>query len=797
MALFGKRNEDLDDAEESARKPRLDPEQAARLVAILAALGLWALVAGGLRMRDDTRHVTLEHVRDDAAAAVRRALGDQRQQLGRRLQSAEFKAAVAAGDTAAAVAALKRDWAEVQRAELWPAALEAQYAELPRSGYGTLAVAEAAIASGTTAVRVLKAGNAQRLALAAPVEGGAQPLLAYLEVPLARLTAGLESASVPAGTYLALRQGGGSVVERGDTELNTGAEAMAVKVPDSELRVAAATGDATATPFGLGGMASVGLGAALSLLAAWLWLGLRPRLLGIVRGDDAEAAPTLAELERDMPAPAAPVVVAKDAGEATADAAGPAADGEAGEQAPARPKTIVDHRIFRAYDIRGVVGRDLDAATAELIGQAIGTVMADQGLDDIVVGRDGRLSGPDMAQGLIAGLRKAGRNVIDIGMVPTPVVYFGCYHLRTGCGVAITGSHNPPDYNGFKIVVGSETLSGEAITDLHARIAGDRLYTAPSPGTLIERDIGDDYVQRIAGDIQLGTPLKVVVDAGNGVAGELGPRVLEAIGAQVSPLYCEIDGTFPNHHPDPSEPHNLQALVQMVDRLDADLGIAFDGDGDRLGVVTRSGRNIFPDRLLMLFAADVLARNPGAVIVYDVKCTGRLPIHILKHGGSPLMWKTGHSLIKSKMRETGAALAGEMSGHFFFAERWFGFDDGIYAAARLLEIVDANGMPAEQLFAELPDGVSTPEIKVEAPGGDPHEFVDRFRMMASFEGARATTIDGLRVDWPDGWGLVRASNTTPVLVMRFDADSNEAMARIQQAFREQLLALEPELPLPF
>jgi phosphomannomutase/phosphoglucomutase len=382
-------------------------------------------------------------------------------------------------------------------------------------------------------------------------------------------------------------------------------------------------------------------------------------------------------------------------------------------------------------------------------------------------------------------------------MAPTPVVYFGGFQLRTGCGIAVTGSHNPPDYNGFKIVVGGTTLSGDAITDLYARIAEDRLHSADAPGTLVHRDLSEDYIARIASDVQIDRRLKVVVDAGNGVAGVIGPRVLEAIGAEVTPLYCEIDGNFPNHHPDPSEPHNLADLIKMVERLDADLGIAFDGDGDRLGVVTRDGENIYPDRLLMLFAADVLERNPGAVIVYDVKCTGRLPGHILRHGGSPLMWKTGHSLIKAKMREVEAELAGEMSGHFFFAERWYGFDDGIYAAARLLEILAAKAeTPSDQLKA-LPNGVSTPEIKVDAPDGDPHSFVERFRNAAKFEGARSSTIDGLRVDWPDGWGLVRASNTTPVLVMRFDADSQPALARIQAAFREQLLALKPDLALPF
>ena len=423
--------------------------------------------------------------------------------------------------------------------------------------------------------------------------------------------------------------------------------------------------------------------------------------------------------------------------------------------------------------------------------------MADKGLSDIVVGRDGRLSGPDMVAGLVEGLRKAGRNVIDIGLAPTPVVYFAAYHLRTGSCVSVTGSHNPPDYNGFKVVIAGETLSGNAITDLYTRIAEDRLHEGGGLGNMQHRDVSEEYVARIASDVQIDRRLKVVVDAGNGVAGMIAPQVLEAIGADVTPLYCEVDGTFPNHHPDPSEAHNLEDLVQMVKRLDADLGVAFDGDGDRLGVVTREGVNIYADRLLMLFAADVLERNPGAVIVYDVKCTGRLPGQILRHGGSPLMWKTGHSLIKAKMRETEAELAGEMSGHFFFKERWYGFDDGIYAAARLLEILASKSQSPSEVLNALPDGVSTPEIKVDAPDGDPHTFVERFRNNAKFEGGRLSTIDGLRVDWPDGWGLVRASNTTPVLVLRFDADSRDALLRIQDVFREQLHAVRPDLKLPF
>ena len=685
-----------------------------------------------------------------------------------------------AGNRDLAARALAAGWKDVKRSEIWPADMQALYAALPRSGYGSLAAGEAALASGKPAARVVKSGGDRRLALAAPIDAGSGALLAYVELPLAHLTRGIEAAHMAPGTYLALRQGDRSVLERGDTALADSAESLAAKVPDSDLRIAAATPDATATPFGFDAMPALAAGIALLLAAAGLWFGMRPRLQGRHEAvEEGEVAQTLAELQRDQPAPAYGAV--RDVGE---------------NRAIASPVAI-DRGIFRAYDIRGVVGQTLDASVAELIGQAVGSLMHDKGLDDIVVGRDGRLSGPELTEGLVKGLRKAGRNVIDIGLVPTPVVYFGSYHLRTGCCVSITGSHNPPDYNGFKIVVGAETLSGAAIADLYARIAEDRLHEAKSQGELSERDIGDDYVERIAGDIQIGTPLKVVVDAGNGAAGVIGPRVLEAIGAEVTPLFCEIDGTFPNHHPDPSEPHNLEALVQMVQRLDADLGIAFDGDGDRMGVVTKSGRNIFPDRLLMLFAADVLQRNPGAVIVYDVKCTGRLPAQILRHGGSPLMWKTGHSLIKAKMRETEAELAGEMSGHFFFAERWYGFDDGIYAAARLLEILDVSGHAPEDVFAALPDGISTPEIKIAAPGGDPHAFVERFRASAKFEGARPFTIDGLRVDWSDGWGLVRASNTTPVLVLRFDADSHAAMARIQQAFREQLLAVDPDLELPF
>jgi phosphomannomutase/phosphoglucomutase len=747
------------------------------LAAVAGLLALWLAWTGWQQMRDDTRRAALTQSRDTVAQLTGATLSKEFKRLGERLASAPVQTALQAGDLDAAGQALASGWPGMEEAVVLPVELAAAYAGLPKSGYGRIAVAEAALAEDKTVTWVVRDGGGARLALAAPVRhAGAVVGVAYVRLPLSRVTVGLENVSLADDTYLALRQGGFTLLERGDKAYAEGAERMAVAVPNTGLRVAAAVPNPAVRVFGLGDLASF-IAAAILVLCAYVLWRLSTRAAVPIDSED-EIAPTLSQVITDTPSERpTPSIEVKDA--------------------PKPAPVNIDRGIFRAYDIRGVVGQSLDIGVAELIGQAIGTLMFEKGLNDIVVGRDGRLSGPDLVGGLVEGLRRTGRNVIDIGMAPTPVVYFGAYHLRTGCCVSVTGSHNPPDYNGFKIVVGGETLSGSAITDLYARIAEDRLHAAPAPGTLAQRGIDDDYLARITSDVQLDRRLKVVVDAGNGVAGEIGPRVLEAIGADVTPLFCEIDGTFPNHHPDPSDPKNLEDLIQMVARLDADLGIAFDGDGDRLGVVTRDGENIFADRLLMLFAADVLERNPGAVVVYDVKCTGRLPGYILRHGGSPLMWKTGHSLIKAKMRETEAELAGEMSGHFFFAERWYGFDDGIYAAARLLEILAASTQSPSEVLKALPNGISTPEIKVDAPDGDPHVFVERFREQARFEGARLSTIDGLRVDWPDGWGLVRASNTTPVLVLRFDADTQEGLARIQEAFRTQLLLVKPDLVLPF
>ena len=455
----------------------------------------------------------------------------------------------------------------------------------------------------------------------------------------------------------------------------------------------------------------------------------------------------------------------------------------------------IDTSIFRAYDIRGVVDQSLTIATVRLIGRAIGSEALQRGRSTIVVGRDGRLSGPSLSNALIEGITATGCDVKDIGCVPTPVLYFATHYLDTQSGVVVTGSHNPPDYNGLKIVIDGETLSGESIQSLRERIEARNFISGE--GSVEEVNVVPDYIERIRGDVTVARPLKVVVDCGNGVAGGVIPRLLNGLGCEVTELYCEVDGHFPNHHPDPSKAENMQDLIAAVEASQADIGLAFDGDGDRLGVVTADGKIIWPDRVLMLYAIDILTRNPGGLIIYDVKCTRYLDSIIREHGGEPLMWKTGHSFIKAKIRETGALLAGEMSGHMFIKERWYGFDDALYAAARLLEILANDERNSTEVFAALPDSVNTPEINVAMQEGEPPVFINQLLENAHFEGARVSTIDGLRADFDDGWGLVRASNTTPVLVLRFEADNDAALARIMGDFRRVMLQVNTSLSLPF
>ncbi len=694
-----------------------------------------------------------------------------------------------------AAAAMRAAWPELVDAEFYDAALlEVREDDLKAFGYSRAQMLmQAQVEKKPAPAQIRKASDkGHLLVLAIPVYSGPQPrAFAYLSLPASAVIETLQAMN-RTGTRIDLRQGDGRgdivMASAGSSEGSSTSD-LGVPIPGSQLRVAIA--DPESRIFLTRNLVILIPLTAIFLFGGFfaLWLrqvgmqGVADKLRPGKRdtGSDLTFAQTLErEADNDKAdgnARSKPVTVS-------------AAKTKA-------PPISVNRSIFRAYDIRGILGETLSDDVARQIGRAIGSEAQHRGLREIVVGRDGRLSGPDLSAALIEGLRAAGCDVIDIGLAPTPLTYFGAFHLQTGSCVSVTGSHNPPNYNGFKIVLGGETLAEGAIQELYARIAEDR-YSSGSGGLQV-MDLAGDYLNRISDDIQVEKKLKVVIDCGNGVAGGIAPAVLEAIGCEVHELYCDVDGTFPNHHPDPSDLENLQDLILSVKQTGADIGLAFDGDGDRLGVVTRTGEVIYPDRLLMLFAIDVLSRNPGAAIIYDVKCTGHLQPLILQHGGSPIMWRTGHSLIKAKMRETGAQLAGEMSGHFFFAERWYGFDDAIYAAARLLEILasDLDERTPEEIFASLPKGVSTPELKIEMSEGEHYKFIEAFKAKAKFEDARLTTIDGIRADWPDGWGLVRASNTTPVLVLRFDADNEPALKRIQAEFREQLLDVGPNLTLPF
>ena len=453
--------------------------------------------------------------------------------------------------------------------------------------------------------------------------------------------------------------------------------------------------------------------------------------------------------------------------------------------------------IFKAYDIRGIVGKTLTPEIVEAIGHAIGSEAVARKQTAIVIGRDGRLSGPDLAAALARGIQKAGIDVIDLGMVATPMTYFAAYQLKTDSAVMVTGSHNPPDYNGLKMVLGGDTLSGDTIQALRIRLEQGDLINGSGRGSYGTHDIADEYLNRITSDVKVARKMKIIVDCGNGVPGAFAPKLYRDMGCEVEEMFCEVDGNFPNHHPDPSVPENLRDLIARLKTSDAEIGFAFDGDGDRLGVVTKDGRIIFPDRQLMLFAQDVLSRNPGAEIIFDVKSTRNLFSWIRERGGKPLLWKTGHSFIKAKMKETGALLAGEMSGHIFFKERWYGFDDGLYAGARMLEFL-SNQADINATLHGLPDTVNTPELQIRMEEGAHYALIDRLQKTAKFPNAQEViTLDGLRVEYADGFGLMRPSNTTPVIVLRFEADNEVALKRIQEEFRAVLLAAEPNAHLPF
>ncbi|SFL07418.1 phosphomannomutase/phosphoglucomutase [Rhodanobacter glycinis] len=756
---------------------------------LLPLAGATLLLIGGLfcawqtwLIADQGRSLAqVHHAQDLAVTAVASAIDRERTEVAKVLAGAD--PAVVQNNPAQAAASLRQGLPQVQQLELYSGSLnEVLHANYRQFGYAKAAQLMAAQdADGVPPMQtVFHGSNERRMSLVMPLGPAQQPLAwAWIELPFAPLRQAFEAVPVPSGRLVLQQDTDGGALQLLSKGARAGElEAMAKPVPGSTLGVAVAKpGAYVVLPDSLllaALLTLLGLGGGVYLL--W-WRARASREMPIEEIEVPEQTDEPPMMARPDPRP---------------NASKPAA------KPPVISPAEVDPSIFRAYDVRGVVGKTLTAEVAKALGQSIGMVMREKGLREIVVGRDGRLSGPELAGALGDGLRAAGIDVIDIGAAPTPVVYFAAYRFNTGSCVAVTGSHNPPDYNGFKIVIGGETLAEDAIQDLYRRIASGALDN-DGLGGLRHVDVVPDYIERIASDVQTERQLSVVMDCGNGIPGAVAPQVFESIGCKVLPLYCEVDGNFPNHHPDPSDPHNLEDLILAVKQTGADLGVAFDGDGDRLGVVTKAGEIIYPDRLLMLFARDVLSRQPGATIIYDVKCTGHLKGQVLDAGGSPLMWRTGHSLIKAKMRETGAELAGEMSGHFFFKERWFGFDDGIYAGARLMEILagDLEDRTPEDIFATLPKGVSTPELKIELAEGEHYRFMEKFKAQATFGEATLVTIDGVRADWPDGWGLVRASNTTPVLVLRFDADSEAALKRIQQVFRTQLLAVDPELKLPF
>ena len=737
------------------------------------------------RHREQTRQAHLVETADWAVNALATEIRGRRQAVAEAAASAPVREALSGDDAearAGTASRLKSSLEGVDSVELLSATVdERDVTGYPGLDYAALDLIWTFLDNGEippVEVHEPPGKPAHWVVLEPVMAHDGETLLGFVRAawPASELFAVVDQAHVSGG-YLGLWQGEGNWNDRelhglGDQAAKASPRNASVPVPGSRLRIAEASRRGF-LPLGTHSDVFLWSGFIASLLvlvaSAWLRRSL-PRLQRQFRERHDQAAAHAVQPAAPKPAAPAP--------------------------APARPRgPSLDPHLFRAYDIRGVVGESLTPETARLIGRAIGSEAVERKVESIAVARDGRLSGPDLLKALSDGLAATGLEVVDVGAVPTPVLYFATYQLRTHSGVMVTGSHNPPDYNGFKIVLADETLAEQAIRGLRERIEEGRLKRGEgSRRTAIVRD---DYIERIAGDIQLQRPLKVVVDAGNGIAGDIAPELMKAIGAEVVPLYCEVDGEFPNHHPDPSDPGNLEDLIQAVRDNQADLGLAFDGDGDRLGVVTPSGQIIYPDRIMMLFARDVLTRNPGAVILFDVKCSARLANEIVDCGGSPVMWKTGHSLIKAKLKETGALLAGEMSGHFFFTERWYGFDDGLYSACRLLEILAAEAGEPGEVLEGLPAGVSTPELKVKTEEGENFRILEDFREQASFDDARLTTIDGVRADFPDGWGLVRCSNTTPSLVLRFEGDDEAALSRIQEQFRRQLLAVKPDLELPF
>lgn len=794
--------------------------------ALMALVVIGAATVGGM-IAYENYTATAEKERQEAvqaaatsvAATISREVRRETQALANLFDEAELASLLLSGDSTARTAkegeiAASHD--AVLRAWLVDVGSRSpDLASKPPLGYAAIEILRESEESGQApAAEVLLFGSEDQHILTVWRLNQGEKLAGHLVLALdvAMLPAIMSKQSIVDG-YAELIQGIGGgkplVLSRGgDAGVRQGLASARVKVAGTPWRVAFWPGGRLAPPEPLIELPDWAVPAAGSSVVLVIVLVVFVRQRGRARA----AAAVAEQAHEEKLAAAAKKVAAKAASGSGTEQSDPAStDGVeaayAGLDEPPAPEGIVVEEevgamdmpaeIFRAYDIRGIVDEGLTANIVQQIGRAIGAEAYDRGQQTIVVGRDGRNSGPELQAALVEGLRAVGRDVIDVGRVPTPVLYFATHYLNTGSGVMVTGSHNPPEYNGLKIMLGGDTLFGDDIQALKKRAeSGD---FPKGTGKVQSMEVVDEYVRRVCEDVPvaLGNSFRVVVDCGNGVAGEVAPKVLRALGHDVVELYCEVDGNFPNHHPDPSDPANLTYLIGTVKQENADLGFAFDGDGDRLGVVDPDGKIIWPDMQMMLFAKDVLSRNPGADIIFDVKCSSRLAKVIKQLGGNPVMWRTGHSYIKNKLKESGAPLAGEMSGHIFFQDRWYGFDDAIYSAARMLEILMAFKKSPAEVFARLPSGISTPELRIDMREGEQLSLVEKLVKSDAFSNGKRTTIDGLRVDFPDGWGLVRASNTTPSLVMRFEADNKEAMARIQGDFKKAVIALAPDLQLPF
>ena len=806
------------------------------LMVVVALFAQQAIHSGASR----SARATAQSVSEAVAARLAGVVTARRDLLALVLSEGRAAAALSSGDPSA----IKAEEAVIQQrvAGLLQVRLLPRDASQPDPagaaplGYAGLDLLRRTVDSGRPSaaeIHQIKSG-APYLAMALPVNVAGRNAGVLFAAWDMRFLVGLLEQSPAFQGRLQLVQGGdgGYVLAKGPGGQDGPLTEGAVEVPDSIWKVSYGTDPDTGGMGGLLTMASVvaagGLALLLSVFLQWRALArdLRADMGTLVNLGEAilrreNGAARQAQVASTRDAIALLSQYARESREMPATAAAPAVrravpmgglpqsrtqgmeveelDSDPAELLAARPrkapKIDIPDTLFRAYDVRGVVGQALTGPFAELLGQAVATLVQEQGGHRVAVARDARPSSPQLAEALVRGLNAGGCDVLDIGQAPTPLLYFAMHTQPVQAGVVVTGSHNPADYNGFKIVIGDRVLDGDELLALRRRML-EGVFSQGN-GSIERVDLVAEYVEAVVREVQLARPLKVVVDAGNGVAGDLAVATLEALGCEVVPLFCEPDGSFPNHHPDPSQPDNLASLMLEVQAQDADIGIALDGDGDRLGVIDNTGANVWPDSILMLLAADILGRHPGVDILYDVKSSRHLASFILGHGGRPIMWKSGHSRMRAKMLETGALLGGEFSGHLFIKERWFGFDDAVYAAVRVLELLALEPRGASELFAELPSSPSTPEYHLMLEEGQSRELMRALDAHKVFDDARLVELDGLRVEFGSGWGLIRPSNTTPSLTFRFEADDERSLEEIKSRFRDLLRRVAPDMQAPF